>query len=158
MKKSAVSVTSTSELRDGSMPRLCILRMGGMPCRMFISIGTASETCAPTSLTFCQAMSDIPVMWTNRLSGPSPSRPLSPPRPWASKSKVGRMPNGERMCAATWRPSWRPICHAFSIARKVDLAAHDHGDELVVRGEPLLLDADRVVGILLPATPPALSK
>src|ERR1700681_4805894 len=32
---------------------------------------------------------------------------------------------------------------------KVDLAAHDHGDELVARGEPLLLDADRVARILV---------
>ena len=47
---------------DGSMPRLCILRMGGMPWRMFISIGTASETCAPASLTLCQAVSDMPVI------------------------------------------------------------------------------------------------
>ena len=31
-------------------------------CRMIISIGTASETCAPTSLTFPQAMSDMPVI------------------------------------------------------------------------------------------------
>ena len=35
-------------------------------------IGTASETAAPTSATFCQAMSDIPVTWMNRLSGPIP--------------------------------------------------------------------------------------
>ena len=32
---------------------------------------------------------------------------------------------------------------------KVDLAAHDHGDELVGRGEPLLLDANRVVRVLV---------
>ncbi len=51
VKKSAVIVHSTSVLSDGSIPRLCISRMGGMPWRMFISIGTASETCAPTSLT-----------------------------------------------------------------------------------------------------------
>ena len=77
VKKSAVSVHSTSTLSDGSMPRLCILRIGGMPCRMFISIGTASETCAPTSLTFCQAVSDMPVMWMNRLSGPIPMWPCA---------------------------------------------------------------------------------
>jgi hypothetical protein len=35
-------------------------------------------------------------------------------------------------------------------ARKVDLAAHDHGDELVVRGEELLLDAARIGRILIP--------
>src|SRR5206468_3198647 len=35
------------------------------------------------------------------------------------------------------------------VARKVDLAAHDQGDELVARGEPLLLDADRVVWIFV---------
>ena len=85
-----------------------------MPWRMFISIGTASDTCAPTSLTFCQARSDMPVMWTNRLSGPSPSVPLSPPWPLASSSKVGRMLNGDRMCAATCSPRSRPIFQAFS--------------------------------------------
>ena len=47
VKKSAVIVHSTSTESDGSMPRLCILRIGGMPCRMFISIGKAIETCAP---------------------------------------------------------------------------------------------------------------
>ena len=93
------------------MPRLCILRMGGMPCRMFISIGTASETCAPASLTFCQAMSDIPVIWMNRLSGPIR---LAVRRLAGEQSKVGRMPNGETMCAATCRPSSRPIVQACS--------------------------------------------
>ena len=50
------------------MPIASVLRIGGMPWRMFISIGTASETPAPASFTFCQLMSDIPVMWMNRLS------------------------------------------------------------------------------------------
>jgi len=72
VKKHAVMFVSTSELSDGSMPRLCILWIGGMPCRMFISIGKAIETCAPTSLTLSQARSDMPVMWMNRLSGPIP--------------------------------------------------------------------------------------
>ena len=31
-----------------------------MPCRMFISIGKAIETCAPTFLTPCQPASDMP--------------------------------------------------------------------------------------------------
>ena len=35
------------------------------------------------------------------------------------------------------------------VARKVDLAAHDHRDELVGRGEPLFLDADRIGRILI---------
>src|SRR2546430_10024219 len=68
VKKHAVMFVSTSELSDGSIPRLCILWMGGMPWRMFISIGNAIETCAPTCFTLFQAVSDIPVMWTNRLS------------------------------------------------------------------------------------------
>ena len=41
-----------------------------MPWRMFISIGKAIETWAPTCFTFFHAMSDIPVMWMNRLSAP----------------------------------------------------------------------------------------
>ena len=85
-----------------------------MPWRMFISMGTASVTWAPTSLTFCHAASDIPVMWMNRLSGPMPMRPL-PPVPAARLSKIGRMPKGERMCAAICRPSWRPIVHDRSV-------------------------------------------
>jgi hypothetical protein len=44
VKKSAVIVHSTSTLSDGSMPKLCILMIGGSPWRMFISIGTATET------------------------------------------------------------------------------------------------------------------
>jgi hypothetical protein len=119
VKKSAVRVHSTSVLSDGSngrlsVLRLCILRSGGMPCRMTISIGTASETCAPASRVLRQAMCDMPVMCTNRLSGPMPSLPLSPPMPLASASKGSRMPKGERMCTATCRPSWRPMFQAFS--------------------------------------------
>src|SRR5262252_7535496 len=69
VKKSAVNVHSTSTLSDGSMPRLCILRIGGIPCRIFISIGKAIETCAPLSCTAFQPRSDIPVIWMNKLSG-----------------------------------------------------------------------------------------
>ena len=69
---SAVSVTSTSTLSDGSMPVSSVFRIGGVPWRMFISIGTASDTWAPASLTACHDMSDIPVMWMNRLSDPNP--------------------------------------------------------------------------------------
>src|SRR2546422_7676713 len=32
---------------------------------------------------------------------------------------------------------------------QVDLAAHDHVDELIIRGEPLLFDAERVTRILV---------
>jgi hypothetical protein len=97
VKKSAVNVHSTSTLSDGSMPRLCILRIGGMPCRMFISIGKAIETCAPLSCTARHTRSDIPVMWMNRLSGPIPMLLLTPPWPMASWFKIRRMPNGDRM-------------------------------------------------------------
>ena len=41
-----------------------------MPCRMFISIGTASETVAPASATFCQAMSDIAGHVDEQVVGP----------------------------------------------------------------------------------------
>ena len=44
VKKSAVRVHSTSTESDGSIPICCILIRGGMPCRMFISIGKAIET------------------------------------------------------------------------------------------------------------------
>ena len=74
---------------------------------MFISIGTASDTAAPASRAFCQAMSDMPVMWMNRLSGPK--APAA-----ASSSKVGRMPKVPTMCAAIGRPSSRPIAQATS--------------------------------------------
>ena len=156
MKKSAVIVHSTSTQSDGSMPRLCILRIGGMPWRMFISIGKAIETCAPTSLTFCQPMSDIPVMWMNRLSGPIPIVAVGRRVPaLASSSKIGRMPNGERMCAAIWRPSWRPIVQDWSVVgvAEIDLAAHDHVDELVGRGEPLFLMRVASCGYAYPGVP-----
>src|SRR6267143_173492 len=48
---SALSVTSTSTLREGGMPFSSVLRIGGVPWRMFISIGTASDTPAPTFFT-----------------------------------------------------------------------------------------------------------
>ncbi len=72
VKKSAVRLVSTSVLSDGSMPSSCILWMGGIPWRMFISIGKAIETWAPTSLTSAQRWSDIPVIWMNRLSASEP--------------------------------------------------------------------------------------
>ena len=78
VKKSAVIVHSTSTESDGSngfpaaIASCCILMIGGMPCRMFISIGKAIETCAPAFWTAFQPMSDCPVMWMNRLSGPIP--------------------------------------------------------------------------------------
>jgi len=46
-------------------------------------------------------------------------------------------------------PELAPDLPGLLVVRKVDLAAHDHGDELVGRGEPLLLDADSVVRILV---------
>ena len=112
VKKSAVMLVSTSVLRDGSSPSCCILTMGGMPWRMFISIGNAIETWAPLFLTPFQPASDMPVMWMNRLSGPSPMLLSTPPVPAARSSRIGRMPNGDRMCAAIWTSSWRPIVQA----------------------------------------------
>ena len=84
------------------MPSRCILWIGGMPWRMFISIGNAIETWAPTSLTLFQPLSDMPVMWMNRCRscGLSSSDPL-PAVPSARLSRIGRMPNGERICAAS---------------------------------------------------------
>ena len=110
VKKSAVILVSTSVLSDGSIPSCCILMMGGMPWRMFISIGNAIETLAPLFLTPFQPASDMPVMWMNRLSGPMPMCPL-PPTPLARSSKIGRIPNGDRMCAAICSPSCLPSVH-----------------------------------------------
>jgi hypothetical protein len=42
-----------------------------------------------------------------------------------------------------------PDYPSLLVVWKVDLAAHDHRDELVGRGEPLFLDADRVGRILV---------
>ncbi len=107
VKKSAVSVHSTSVDSDGWKPRSSAFWIGGVPWRMFISIGTASETPAPASLRPRQAKSDMPVMWMKRLSAPKAPA-------LASASKVGRMPKVPTMCAATGRPSSRPIAHAAS--------------------------------------------
>ena len=60
------------------------------------------------------------------------------------------MPNGERMCAAIWRSSWRPsVQDAVGRVAKIDLAAHDRMAEQVARGEPLARDACRVLRILV---------
>src|SRR6266581_4164118 len=40
-------------------------------------------------------------------------------------------------------PELAPDVPGLLVARKVDLAAHDHADELVARAKPLLLHADR---------------
>ena len=60
VKKSAVMLVSTLVLSDGSSPTRCILTMGGMPWRMFISIGNAIETWAPLFLTPFQPRFDMP--------------------------------------------------------------------------------------------------
>ena len=73
------------------------MRIGGMPCRMFISIGKAIETCAPLSCTACHPRSDIPVIWMNRLSDPIPILLLVPPWPIASWFRIGRIPNAHRI-------------------------------------------------------------
>ena len=151
VKKSAVIVTSTSELRDGSMPSSCILRMGGMPWRMFISIGKAIETCTPLSLTPCQPRSDIPVMWMNRLSGPSPMSLLTPPVPCGEIVQDRADPERREDVRRNLETELAPDLPGLRVGRfpQVDLAAHDHVDELVARGEPLLLDAERILRILV---------
>ena len=107
VNRSAVSVHSTSVDSDGRMPRCSALMIGGVPCAMFISIGTASDTAAPASRAFCQAKSDMPVMWMKKLSGPKAPAV-------ASLSNSPRMPKVPTMCAATCRPSSRPIFQAAS--------------------------------------------
>ena len=141
MKKSAVMLVSTSELSDGSNAGSmydCIFRMGGMPWRMFISIGKAIETWAPLSFTTSQAASDIPVMWMNRLSGPMPRLLPMPPVPAARSSRIGRIPNGDRMCAAIWRPILTSDVQAARVGRlpEIDLAAHDEADKIVDANMP----------------------
>ena len=90
-------------------------------------------------------------MWMNRLSGPMPDVAVAARCRRRASSRIGRMPNGERMCAAIWRSSCAPDLPGLVGRRiaKIDLAAHDHVNELVARGEPLLLDARRVVRILV---------
>ena len=162
VKKSAVMVTSTSVESDGSMPRLCILRIGGMPCRMFISIGNASETWAPDVLDLLpgevghaghvdeqvvRADADV-VVDAARACGE-----VVHDRANAERRQDMRRDLEVELAAD------RPGLGVRRVAQ-VDLAAHDHVDELIARGEPLLLDAGRVGGIAfgLPAAAPALSK
>ena len=117
-----------------------------MPWRMFISIGKAIETWAPTSFTFCQAASDMPVMWMNRLSGPS--RCCCGRRRCPRRDRRG---SGEcrtaRGCAprSGGRAGARASRTPCGRVAEIDLAAHDHGDELVVGGEILLLEAGRIL-------------
>ena len=105
---SAVSVTSTSTLSEGCTPNCRVFRIGGVPWRMFISIGVASETWAPAFFTACQPTSDMPVMWMNRLS--STNRTSRWPVAMASNS--GCMPKLPTMCDAMSRSSLRPSFHA----------------------------------------------
>jgi hypothetical protein len=78
---------------------------------------------------------------------------LTPPVPAARSSRIGRMPNGESMCAAICRPSCRPMVQRVGRFPQVHLASHDHVDELLVRREPLLLDAEGVLRILVSGYP-----
>src|SRR5690349_1004850 len=136
VKKSAVIVHSTSTDSDGSMPRLCILRIGGSPWRMFISIGKAIETCAPTSLTFCHAghVDEQVIRSDADVTVPADTR----------GQLVENRPDAERredVCCnlEVELPADRPGQVGRRIT-KIDLAAHDHRHELIARGEPLLLD------------------
>jgi hypothetical protein len=117
---------------------------------MFISIGKAIDTWAPTSRTLCHAKSDIPVMWMNRLSGPIRCRDRAT---LADDELLEGGPDAER------REDVRRDLEAEAASdfprrlgagvTQVHLAAHDHGDELIGRREPLLLDARRVLRILI---------
>ena len=99
-----------------------------MPCRMFISIGKAIETCAPTCLTLFQARSDMPVMWMNRLSGPIPMWPL-PPVPCGERihdrADAERREDVRRDLQTELTPDGPGLLGGR--IPKVDLAAHDHG-------------------------------
>ena len=151
VKKSAVSVHSTSTLSDGSMPRLCILRIGGSPWRMFISIGTASETCAPTSLTFCQrrvrharhvdeevvgADPDVAVRRRFQRRARRKSAGCRTATGYAPRSagRAGVRSSMTDRCVAGPRYTSPPMIMC---------------DELVARREPLVLDARRVVRVLV---------
>jgi len=63
-----------------------------MPCRMFISIGTASETWAPASFDRLPRHVGHPGHVDEQVVGPSPMSPLTPPLPWASRSMIRRIP------------------------------------------------------------------
>ena len=82
VKKSAVMLVSTSVLSDGSSGSCdCILTMGGMPWRMFISIGNASKP-APTSLTFPGGVRHAGHV-DEQVVGSEPDALLTPPVPAA---------------------------------------------------------------------------
>ena len=153
-------LVSTSELSDGSMPRLCILRIGGMPWRMFISIGNAIETCAPACPSPCsRPMSDIPVMWMNRLS--DPSRCVAGRRAGGKivedRADAERRQDVRRDLKSELAPD-RP-CLGVGRLAEIDLAAHDHGGRADrSRRTSCCLMRDASVGYWLPATSPALSK
>jgi hypothetical protein len=75
------------------MPRLCILRMGGMPCRIFISIGKASARPAHP-VVHRLPRSDIGHM-DEQIVGPGPNLPLSRPCLAQAGSRSGRCRTGK---------------------------------------------------------------
>ncbi len=104
---SAVIVHSTSEDSETDMPRSSAFWIGGAPWRMCISMGTESDTWAPTSAAIFQPSSVMPVMWMKMLSDPNCPA-------FASASKVGAMPKVPTTWSAMGMPSSRPTFHASS--------------------------------------------
>ena len=160
VKKHAVMFVSTSELSDGSMSSCCILMIGGMPWRMFISIGNAIETWTPFVFHRLPAEIRHPGHVDEQVVGSEPD--IVAGATGAGGEVVQDRTHAERRkdVRRDLQPELAPDRPCLGVGRfaKVDLAAHDHGGELVARGEPALLDAERVVGYWLPATLPALSK
>src|SRR5258708_19744469 len=96
--------------------------------------------------------------------GPEPERAAVPTLALGEQVQGGANAERREDMRRDLEPELAPDLPSFLVARKVDLAAHDHGDELVGRREPLFLDADRVVRVLVAGIaadnggPPALEK
>ena len=139
-------------LSDGSIPRLCILRIGGMPWRMFISIGNAIETCAPTSFTLFQADVRHAGHVDEQVVGSDPMLWSLPPVPRGEvvedRADAERRQDVRRDLEAELAAD-RP---GLAVGRlpEIDLAAHDHVDEFVARREPARLMRVASVGYWFP--------
>jgi hypothetical protein len=119
---------------------------------MFISMGAAIDTRAPTSLTFSprrigharHVNEDVVLAHGDVGAGRAAGALGELVEDRANAERRENVRRDLQMQLAPDRPGL-----GVGFGPEIDLAAHDHVDELVLRGEPLLLDAERVLRVLV---------
>ena len=147
VKKHAVMLVSTSELSDGSMPRLCIL-MDRRDAMAHVHLDRERDRdlhalvlhLLPAEIRHAGHVDE-------QVVGSEPDVVVD--AAGAGGEVVEDRADAERRedVCRDLKSELAPDRPCLGIGRlaEIDLAAHDHGDELVARGEPALLDAGRIL-------------